>query len=76
MEHIYKCEILNTEEIELPYSDIYNGEINEQISVLKRFMKNFSEKEKYDMRKVENPHAIASCEPQFSDNEYCNGFNK
>ena len=76
MEHIYKCEILNTEEIELPYSEIYNGEINEQISVFKRFMKSFSEKEKYDMRKAENPHAIASCEPQFSDIEYCNGFHK
>ena len=72
-EHIFECKWLNTEQIKLTYSD---WKIIEQIRVFRKFMKSFVEQEKYDMRKAEQPHKIASSEPQFSDVEHCNGFDK
>ena len=40
MKHIYECEIYNEEKFELPYEKIYNGNINEQIAVFKKFEQN------------------------------------
>ena len=37
MKHFYECEIYNDEKFELPYERIYNGNINEQITVFKKF---------------------------------------
>ena len=37
MSHIYSCEYLNTEEIQLKYEKIFNGNISEQISIFRRF---------------------------------------
>ena len=41
MEHIYYCET----EVKIPYKKIYNGDIDEQISVYKIFEENLKKKE-------------------------------
>ena len=45
MNHIFECDIYN-EEVFSNYEEIYNGEINEQITILKSFEENF-ERENY-----------------------------
>ena len=45
MEHIYLCTELNSEKIEVSYKQIFNGYINQQIIVYKRFQKNFNKRE-------------------------------
>ena len=40
MEHIYQCEIYNDEQVNLPYKQIYNGSINEQIAVFRKLKRN------------------------------------
>ena len=45
MKHIYECEIYNEEKFELPYEKIYNGNINEQIAVFKKFEQNLQKRE-------------------------------
>ena len=78
MEHIYLCPELNSEIIEVSYKQLFNGYINQQIIVYKRFQKNFNKREnmKNENKKENIPHAIAQSEPQSSGIEYCNGFNK
>ena len=39
-EHIYSCKFLNKQENEIPYERIYNGNITEQIKVMKIFEQN------------------------------------
>ena len=43
MNHIYECDIYN-EEVFSNYEEIYNGEINEQITIFKRFEENFEKR--------------------------------
>ena len=78
MEHLYICKLLNTEKIEVEYTQLFNGSINEQITVYKRFQKNFEERERQrnEIKQEHFPHANATCEPQSSGIEHCNGFNK
>ena len=37
MEHVYSCKFLNKQENEIPYERIYNGNITEQMKVMKIF---------------------------------------
>ena len=46
MNHIYECDIYN-EEVFSNYEEIYNGEINEQITIFKRFEENFEKRKNY-----------------------------
>ena len=46
MNHIYECDIYN-EEVLSNYEEIYNGEINEQIMIFKRFEENFEKRVNY-----------------------------
>ena len=79
MEHVYTCKQLNNEKIEVPYKQLFNGNISEQIIVLKRFRKNFDERETQRNKKQTNnedtPH-VTLCSPQYSDIENCNGSYK
>ena len=78
MEHIYICKLFNKEKLEVEYKQLFNGNLTQQITVFKRFIKSFEEREKQEteMNKTEIPHATAKCEPQSSDIEYCYGFDK
>ena len=76
--HIYICKLLNKEQVEISYNQLYNGSIENQIRVYKRFKQNMNERETL---KTENdsknlPHVIPKVDPQSSGYEYCNGFHK
>ena len=43
MAHIYYCKSLNQNSPEIPYDQIYNGNLNSQIEIFKRFEKNLEE---------------------------------
>ena len=62
------CKLLNSEKEELSYDYIFNGSLQQQIEVFKRFQINFEEREKLlDKSEQENhSHAIPSGEPLFS----------
>ena len=45
MNHIYSCEQLNNENIEVPYESIFSEEINKQKIVQERFKKNLEKLE-------------------------------
>ena len=40
MSHIYYCKYLNNEEIYCEYENLYNGNINQQMEIIKRFVAN------------------------------------
>ena len=40
MEHVYSCKYLNKQENEIPFEKIYNGNLTEQMKVMKIFEKN------------------------------------
>ena len=46
MKHLYICEQLSSETSELEYEEIYNGNIDEQIRVFRRFEQNFEVRNK------------------------------
>jgi hypothetical protein len=46
MEHIYLCETLNQETRILPYEKIYNGNINEQITIFEIFERSLEIRER------------------------------
>ena len=79
MEHVYTCKRFNNEQIDVSYKQLFNGNISEQIIVLKRFWKNFDERETQRNKKQTNnedtPH-VTLCSPQYSDIENCNGSYK
>ena len=76
MEHIYLCKILNKGKEQLiPYKQIFNGNIREQITIFKIFQKNMKEREKLlniEKQNNENFHAIPSGDPLYIDS-YSNG---
>ena len=56
MKHIYECKILNmNKEITIPYENIYNGNIKQQIEVYKRFKENLINREKLKNEIISNP---------------------
>ena len=77
-EHIYTCKLLNKEQIEISYKELYNGSIENQIMVYKRFRKNMDERENMKNENyIKNlPHVTPVLGPQSSDYEHCNGFHK
>ena len=78
MERIYLCKILNKEKEQLiPYKQIFNGNIREQITIFKIFQKNMKERENYlniERQNNENLHVIPSGDPLYID-LYSNGYN-
>ena len=51
MSHIYSCEYLNIEEIQLEYEKIFNGNISEQISIFRRFEHNLKTRNEIRLEK-------------------------
>ena len=78
IEHIYTCKLLDKEQVEIPYSQLYNGSIENQISVYLSFRKNMNKREKLKNEKDSNnlPNVIPKVDPQSSGIEYCNRFHK
>ena len=69
MQHIYSCELLNSEKVDLSYNRLYNGTLQQQLKVFKRFQNNYEtlEQMKTDKSEKENSsHAIPDGEPLFS----------
>ena len=60
MKHIYHCEQLN-EQIEpiVPYEKIFNGKLEEQIEVYRKFKQNLIKREK--LKEQENPVTSVRC---------------
>ena len=75
MEHIYYCEYWSKRENDIPYEKVYNGNLNEQIDILRIFEKKF-EKRNEERLKSKNP----SCDPNCCDPlffvQYRNGYIK
>ena len=42
--HIYECKSLNEQETKLPYNEIYNGNLNNQIEIFRRLEKSLKER--------------------------------
>ena len=45
MEHIYNCKLLNKEDPIISYNQIFNGNIGEQVTILRRIETNMKERE-------------------------------
>ena len=75
MEHIFYCEYWSKQENDIPYEKVYNGNLNEQIDILRIFEKKF-EKRNEERLKSKNP----SCDPNCCDPlffvQYRNGYIK
>ena len=52
MKHVYSCDMLSKEEIEIQYENIYNGNIHNQRKVLKRFEDNLKKRNFMKLSKV------------------------
>ena len=52
MKHVYSCNMLSKEEIEIQYENIYNGNIYKQRKVLKRFEENLKKRNFMKLSKV------------------------
>ena len=70
MEHIYYCKILNKEDPIISYNQIFNGNIGEQVTILRRFETNMKEREQIKIQNKENRtrenfHVIQNCDPQY-----------
>ena len=46
MEHIYSCKYLNNQENKISFKKIYNGNLDEQSRILRRFERNMNERTK------------------------------
>ena len=71
MEHIYHCKLLNKEDPIISYNQIFNGNIGEQVTILRRFETNMKEREHIkiqnkECRTTENFHVIQYCDPQYN----------
>ena len=63
MQHIYSCELLNSEKVDLSYNCLYNGTLQQQLKVFKRFQNNY---ETLEQMKTDSSHVIPYEEPLFS----------
>ena len=71
MEHIYHCKLLNKEDPIISYNQIFNGNIGEQVTILRRFETNMKKREQMkiqrkECRTKENLHVIQNCDPQYN----------
>ena len=46
MKHVYECKTLNIEPVNICYEKIFNGNIKEQIELLRRFEENMEKRKK------------------------------
>ena len=46
MKHVYECKTLNIEPVNICYEKIFNGNIKEQIELLRRFEENTEKRKK------------------------------
>ena len=60
MLHIYTCEIINPLKSEIPYSELYNGNLKNQIEIFRRFEQNM---EKRNEMKNEKNIPCDPCDP-------------
>ena len=58
MKHIYECDIYNEEEAMLNYEEIYNGDMNDQIEIFRKFEENYRKREELKNIETELP-----CDP-------------
>ena len=71
MKHIYECQLLNIEEPSEKYKQIFEGNIEQQIIVFRRFDNNFEKIEKYknktesDEQEGTTDHVILDRDPLF-----------
>ena len=56
MRHIYECQLLNIEEPSEKYEQIFEGNIEQQIIVFRRFDNNFEKYEKYKNKTESEEH--------------------
>ena len=47
MSHIYNCRKINNEENSVKFEKIYNGKLEEQVTIMKKFRNNMGIREKY-----------------------------
>ena len=62
MNHIYSCEYLNQQEIEIEFEKIYEGNLFEKIKVLRRFNENMKKRNEEKSKCNKSP-----CDPFFCD---------
>ena len=63
MSHIYSCKFWNKRENELPFEKIYNGNLNEQVKVFRKFEHNMKIRND-EIEKMKNlPCAPVLCDP-------------
>ena len=56
MKHIYECKLLNmNKKITIPYENIYNGNLKQQIEVYRRFKENLVKRDNYKDEIISNP---------------------
>ena len=72
MEHIYNCKTLNSEETNIPYNKVFNGNIGEQVEIFRRFQTNMKQREQritqnIDKETTTNFHAIQKCDPLYNN---------
>ena len=48
MKHIYECKQLNTNPIKICYEKVYNGNIDEETEILRRFQSNLETRRKFN----------------------------
>ena len=68
MEHIYSCRLLNKEEQQLSFKLIFNGNIGEQITILRIFQNNMKERKRFlNNEKLKNKyfHVIPNGDPLY-----------
>ena len=56
MKHIYECKILNmNKKTTIPYENVYNGNLQQQIEVYRRFKENLIRREQLKEKLISNP---------------------
>ena len=56
MKHIYECKILNkNKKIGIPYENIYNGNLQQQIEVYRKFKENLIKRKQFKDETISNP---------------------
>ena len=70
MEHLYECKVINSEEPEIKYEEIYSNNIQSIYEVNKRFQQNMNLREEFikefENEQNQNPHVIVLNDPLYS----------
>ena len=62
MNHIYSCEYLNKQGINIEFEKIYEGNLGEKIKVFRRFNENMKKRNE-EKSKCKNPPCDPFCDP-------------